>query len=79
MTLTKRQREIAELAAQDLSYREIAARLEPTPSGKQCDIRTIEAHVAAIARRIRDSGFPSPRGGLWLIRRWMRSRQQSTA
>jgi DNA-binding NarL/FixJ family response regulator len=65
MRLTNRQRQVAELAAQDLSLREIADNLEP-----RATTRTVESHVAAIADKIRSSGYRFQRGGLRLIRRW---------
>lgn len=69
MKLTPRQQQVAELAAADptLSAKDIASRLEP-----RCDFRTVEAHVDAIAAKIKASGFQYPRGGLHLIRRWMK-------
>lgn len=65
MRLTPRQRQVVELAAQDLSAREIADNLEPPAT-----TRTVESHVAAIAEKIRSSGYHFQRGGLRLIRRW---------
>lgn len=67
MKLTPRQQQVAQLATEDpgRTLREIADLLEPA-----CDVRTVEAHVAAIAAKIRASNYRFQRGGLRLIRRW---------
>lgn len=67
MRLTHRQQQVAMLAALDLSHQEIAERIEP-----RCSVRTVETHVAAIAEKIRASGYRFQRGGLRLVRRWMK-------
>jgi DNA-binding NarL/FixJ family response regulator len=67
MRLTPRQHQVAALVADDLTVEEIANRLEP-----RCSVRTVEAHVNAIAEKIRASGYRFQKGGLRLVRRWMK-------
>lgn len=67
MKLTQREKQVAALVAEDLTAQEIADRLEP-----RCDVRTVEGHVARIAEKIRASGFRFQKGGLRLIRRYLK-------
>jgi DNA-binding NarL/FixJ family response regulator len=65
--LTPRQREVAILVAQGLTRREIASRL--SASGNHVvTIRTVDAHLHAIASRLPADDLPATRR----VRKWVR-------
>jgi DNA-binding CsgD family transcriptional regulator len=63
--LTPRQREVALLVAQGLTRARIAQQLSH-PAHNPLSIRTVDAHIQAIAGRLPDDGLPAARR----VRRW---------
>lgn len=64
--LTPRQREVALLVAQGLTRARIAEQLGDS-ARRRLSIRTVDAHIQAIAMRLPDDGLPAMRR----VRRWV--------
>lgn len=70
--LTPRQREVAELVGQGLSRAAIAQRLSKGGCPKM-SVRTVDAHVRAIALRLPEDDLPAYRR----VRRWTNDHNRS--